>query len=170
MKCILVRWEARTSTLVRQIAKSVDFVRIWPDIWRHSLMTWHDIDLKFSQYVSNWSTGEYSKFRFTRVICKKNHGGGPFHPPSSGGLTLLLVREAESPPPLCFSGLYQKPFGLAPWNLKTFRYHVLSMLCQNFDFLPCAEAAPGSFLWRYFSLNFGFSDIFLRSAHCWGFQ
>ena len=81
MECILIRWEARTRTLVRQIAKSADFFRTWPDIWRHNLISWHDIDLKFSQYVSNWSTRGYDKFRgdpsrFTRVIREKLWGGG----------------------------------------------------------------------------------------------
>ena len=48
-------------------------------------MTSLDIDLKFSQYVSNWSTRGYSKFRgdpprFTRVICEKPMEG-PFDRP-----------------------------------------------------------------------------------------
>ena len=79
MEWILMRWEARTRTLVRQIAESANFVRTWPDIWRHNLMIWHDIDLKFSQYVSNWSMRGYGMFRgdpprFTWVICEKPSG------------------------------------------------------------------------------------------------
>ena len=81
----------------------------------------------------------------------------------------ILVGGGESAP--CgFSDLYQKLFALAPWNLGTFPNHSLGVLCQNFDFLPYTEAAPGPFLWRYFSLNFEFSDIFHRSARCWGLQ
>ena len=88
------------------------------------------------------------------------------------GLTLLLLGgggggESAS----CgFSNLYQKAFSLAPWNSENFRNHLLGVLCENFDFLPCAESAPGTFLWRYFSLNFEVSDIFHQSAHCLGLQ
>ena len=86
----VIRSEAKTRTLVRQIAKFAHFVRTWLHIWRHNLMTWHDINLKFSQYVSNWSPRGYSKFRgdpprFTRVICEKPIVG-PFDPLQVRGL------------------------------------------------------------------------------------
>ena len=87
----------------------------------------------------------------------------------SAELTLLLVGEGGGRiGPTCgFSNLYQisactKPFALAPWNLWSFPNHLLGVLCQKFYLLPCAEAAPGTFLWRYLSLNFEFSDIFYR--------
>ena len=97
MECILMRWEARTRTIVRQIAKSADFVRTWPDIWRHDLMTWHDIDLKFLQYVSNWPTRGYCKFRgdpprFAWVICEKPWGSIRTPPPTSA-----RVKQTTSP-------------------------------------------------------------------------
>ena len=103
MECIIIRWEARARTLVRQIAKSADYIRTWPDIWRHNLMTWHDIDLKFSQYVSNLSTRGYSKFRgdlpgFTRVIrFAKNHEGGVHSTPLQvrGLIWFSLSRRIE---------------------------------------------------------------------------
>ena len=82
-------------------------------------------------------------------------------------LTLLLLGGKANRPPGGFSDLYQKLLALAPWNLGTFLNHWLGVLYQNFDFLPCAEAAPGPFLRRYFSLNLEFSDIFHRSARCW---
>ena len=98
MECILIRWEARTRTIVRQVAKSADFVWTWPDIWRHKLMTWHDIDLKLLQYVSNWSTRGYCKFRgdpprFTRVIREKTMGRSIRSPLQVRGLinTLCII-------------------------------------------------------------------------------
>ena len=99
MECILIRWEARTRTLVRQIAKSADFVRTWPYIWRHNLMTWHDIDLKFSQSMSNWSTRWYCNFRvdpprFTWVIREKPWGVC-LTPLQVRGLMQLLKRLYE---------------------------------------------------------------------------
>ena len=72
---------------MRQIAKSADFGQTWFELWRHFLMAWHDIDLKFTEYVYGGITiftvirrvwrelfaNIHGKVRFT-LIC------GPFDP------------------------------------------------------------------------------------------
>ena len=117
MECILIRWEARTRTIVRQIAKSADFVRTWPEIWRHNLMTWHDIHFNFFfQYVSNLSTRGYCKFRcdplrFTRVIREKPWGVRST-PPTIARVNLRPAGGGVVETPLCFFPDCQKTAAL----------------------------------------------------------
>ena len=42
--------------------RSVDFIRTWPDIWRHNFVTWH-LRSKYSGHVSNWLKRRYWKLR-----------------------------------------------------------------------------------------------------------
>ena len=78
-----IRWEAGKLIHGRQITKSTDFDRTWPDMWRHNLMIWHNNDLKFFRVCIKLINAKFDWVlksrcdlpRFTRVLRKKKHGG-----------------------------------------------------------------------------------------------
>ena len=97
-----------------------------------------------------------------RVWKSSSPSGAPVNPITGGG-----GKSAH----LCVVFLIcTKTFCASAMKFGDFSSPFIGRIVPKFCLPAFRRGGSMDFLWRYFSLNFEFSDIFHRSAHCWGLQ